>query len=141
VFPYIRDLMLAMLAWVCGKWAVKHVSATPLLHYDRFSDIFTLLLFQPFGVLLSVFMFATSSYLLYTLLARNGKQLGTARFSTHRLLHGLVVLFTLYIAFIQLLKTPIATSLVIVLIVGARLYRMLRKRVLQAEIGKWTARK
>jgi hypothetical protein len=141
LYPYVRDLLLAMLAWLCGKWAVKYVSAFPQLDYDRFSDVFTLLLFQPIGLLLSGVMFATSSYLLYTLLTENGKQLGTTRSSTNRLLHGLVVLFALYIAVIQFMKTPIATSVVIVLIVGTKLYQLLRRRVLQADIGKWTDEK
>jgi hypothetical protein len=141
VYPYVRDLLLAMLAWSCGNWAVKYVSAFPQLDYDRISDIFTLLLFQPFGLLLSGLMFASSSYLLYKLLVENGKQLVTTLTSTNRLLHGLVVLFALYIAVIQFMKTPIATSLVIVWLVGSKLYQLLSRRVFQADTGKWTDEK
>jgi hypothetical protein len=141
MFMYVRDLMFAMLAWLCGNWAVKCFPASTLLRYDRISDLVTLLLFQPMGLLLSVVLFFISWYVLYTLTVRNGKLLRTTRSAMNRLLHGLVILFSLYIALIQFMKTPIATSLAIVLIVAAGFYRVLRRRTWQAEIGEWTEKR
>jgi hypothetical protein len=138
VLIFVRDLMLGMFAWMCGRWAVKSFPVSPALSLGDWSDIVTLFLFRPTEMVLSVSFFGSACWILYSLLLLYGKRVfqRTSMRGADRLMHAFVLLFTLYIFFIQLWKMPIPTLAVLFMIVAGKLYFGFRNWALQEEISE-----
>ncbi|MFY0543023.1 hypothetical protein [Brevibacillus sp. H7] len=140
---FVRELMRGMLAWMCGNWAVSSVPVSPLLSLAHWSDIVTLFLFRPAGFLVSAVAFVSACWLLYKLLVTHGKRLfqPTALHGADRFLHALVWLFSLYVAYIQLVKIPIPTLVAICLMAAIKFSSFIRRRNLREEFDQPVGKK
>jgi len=138
VILFARDLVLAMLAWKCGSWAVNSFPVSPALSVEKWSDIILLFLFHPTDMLLSFIYFGAACWLLYKILARHGSRLfhGTALLKADWILHLLVCLFALFVVSIQLVKITFPTLAVVLLLAVTRLYGAYRSRVWKEEISE-----
>jgi hypothetical protein len=135
---YWRNLLLALLAWHCGDTAVDYIPRSSELHLDRISHFFTLLMFKPAVFLFPMFLVSLASVLLYYLLKAHGRQLFCRHFLTkgERLIHAVIFVLSLFVAYLQLVKMPLFTALFLVSLLCFHLYGYLRSRMLHEEVSR-----
>lgn len=127
---YVRDLMLGMLAWICGNWAMSSFPVSPSLSYEKWSDIVTLFLYRPTRLLLAAVLFGAACFILHKLLVTHGIQLLQRNAFSHSdwYLHALVLMFALYVSYIQLVKMPLPTLAVLAITVLVHAHTWFRRR-------------
>lgn len=119
-----RSLLVGVLAWILGNGALR---AFPSGHHQliHIGDWLSLLLFSPVELLLSAFLFALASFLLFGLLHFHVQQYIFLRNAGGALvwMHLTLCLFTFFLLVIQFAKMPVATTFTAVLAV---MYEMTR---------------